>query len=70
MPYPGNKMDMQAVGVDLLLWIPGVKGLGVTGSADKTIAGRNMGKAFTWMAGAQYVFRPFKKKKAPEDKTK
>lgn len=70
MPYPGNKMDMQAVGVDVLLWIPGVKGLGAFGSADQTVAGRNVGKSFTWMAGAQYVFRPFKKKKAPEEKSK
>jgi hypothetical protein len=66
MPYPGNNMDMQAVGVDVLLWVPGVIGLGVLGSADKTIAGRNMGKAFTWMTGVQYVFRPFKKKETTE----
>jgi hypothetical protein len=66
MPYPGNKMDMQAIGVDVLLWVPKVKGLGLTGSADKTIAGRNMGKAFTWMAGAQYVFKPFQKKPKKE----
>ncbi|MES2649643.1 MAG: hypothetical protein V4717_22380 [Bacteroidota bacterium] len=70
MPYPGNKMDMQAVGVDVLLWVPKVKGLGILASADKTIAGRNMGKAFTWMAGAQYVFRPFQKKKVSEENTK
>ncbi len=70
MPYPGNKMDMQAVGVDVLLWVPYVKGLAVTGTADETIAGRNMGRAFTWMAGAQYVFRPFKKKKATNEKGK
>jgi hypothetical protein len=61
---------MQAVGVDVLLWIPGVKGLGAFGSADQTVAGRNVGKSFTWMAGAQYVFRPFKKKKVAEEKTK
>ena len=68
MPYPGNKMDMQAIGVDVLLWVPKVKGLGVFGSADKTIAGRNMGKAFGWMAGAQYVFKPFQKKAKKEEK--
>jgi len=70
MPYPGNEMDMQAVGIDVLLWVPKVKGLGVFAGADQTIAGRNVGKAFTWMAGAQYVFKPFKKKKATEEKGK
>jgi hypothetical protein len=62
MPYPGNKMQMQAIGISGLLWVPGVSGLGIHVVADQTIAGRNMGKAFTWMAGLQYVFKPFQGK--------
>lgn len=62
MPYPGNKMDAQTISIGGLLWIPPVKGLAVLAMADQVIAGRNMGKAFTWMAGLQYVFKPFHKK--------
>jgi len=61
VPYPFNKMDAQWIGVSGLLWIPGVKGLALHASADQVIAGRNVGKAFTWTAGVQYVFNPFKK---------
>ncbi len=62
MPYPGNKMNMQMAGVYGLLWVPGVNGLGIGVTADKVFAGRNVGKAFMWMADVQYVFTPFKKK--------
>jgi hypothetical protein len=61
MPMPYNKMDAQWVGVSGLLWIPGVKGLALHAMADQVIAGRNVGKAFSWSAGVQYVFNPFKK---------
>jgi len=62
MPYPGNEMDMGSVGVMGLLWIPKIDGLAIHASADQVIAGRNVGKSFTWMAGLQYVFTPFNKK--------
>lgn len=62
MPYPFNRMNAQTVGIYGLLWIPGVEGLAVTANADQVINGRNMGKAFMWMTGVQYVFNPFKKK--------
>jgi hypothetical protein len=61
MPMPYNKMDAQWVGISGLLWIPGIKGLAVHAMADQVIAGRNVGKAFSWSAGVQYVFNPFKK---------
>lgn len=61
MPYPFNKMDAQWVGVSGLFWIPGVKGLAVHASGDQVVGGRNVGKAFTWSTGVQYVFNPFKK---------
>lgn len=61
MPYPFNKMDAQWVGITGLLWIPGVKGLALHAMADQVIAGRNVGKAFSWSTGVQYVFNPFKK---------
>lgn len=63
MPYPFNRMNAQWIGVQGLLWIPGVKGLAVHGSADQVIRGRNVGKAFMWSAAVQYVFNPFKKEK-------
>jgi hypothetical protein len=63
MPYPFNRMNANWVGVQGLLWIPGVKGLAVHGSADQVIEGRNVGKAFMWSTGVQYVFNPFKKEK-------
>ncbi len=61
MPYPGNEMDMGAIGVSGLLWIPGIDGLAVHAGADQVVDGRNVGKSFTWMAGLQYVFSPFNK---------
>jgi hypothetical protein len=61
MPYPGNKMDMTSAGVHLLYWVPQIKGLGINASAEQVLTGRNVGKAFMWMAGLQYVFTPFHK---------
>lgn len=62
MPYPGNRMNMSAIGVSGLFWIPGINGLAVNAGADQTVSGRNAGKAFTWMAGLQFVFNPFNNK--------
>jgi hypothetical protein len=62
MPLPTNKMDMQSIGINGLLWIPHAKGLALLASAQNTIAGRNVGKSFMWMSGLQYFFTPFKKK--------
>lgn len=59
-PYPFNKMDAQWIGISGLLWIPGVEGLALHAAADQVVGGRNVGKAFTWTAGVQYVFNPFK----------
>ena len=66
MPFPGNQMNMTAVGIGGLVWVPGVKGLGVNFGADQVISGRNMGKAFMWMVAVQYVFTPFNKKSTNE----
>jgi hypothetical protein len=62
MPLPTNKMDMQTIGVNGLFWVPKLNGLGLLVAAKSTIAGRNVGKSFTWMTGLQYFFTPFKKK--------
>ena len=64
MPYPGNQMNMQTVGIHALLWMPGIIGLGINAGAEQTISGRNVGKAFMWTASLQYVFKPFAKKQA------
>lgn len=63
MPYPFNQMNAQTVGVQGLFWIPGVKGLAIHGNVDQVVNGRNVGKAFMWGTGVQYVFNPFKKEK-------
>jgi hypothetical protein len=62
IPYPGNKMNMGAVGIAGLLWIPRIDGLALHAGVDQVVDGRNVGKSFTWMAGIQYVFTPFNKK--------
>ena len=63
MPFPGNRMDRQSVGVSALWWTPWIKGLAIHAMGDQVVAGRNIGKSFTWMGGVQYVFKPFQKKK-------
>ncbi len=63
MPFPGNRMDRQSVGVSGLWWTPWIKGLALHVMGDQVVAGRNIGKSFTWMGGVQYVFKPFQKKK-------
>ena len=55
---------MQVVGISALLWVPGVPGLAIHAVADQTVAGRNVGKSFTWMLAMQYVFKPFHGKDA------
>jgi hypothetical protein len=62
MPLPTNAMNMQAIGISGLYWVPKLDGLGILVAAQNTIAGRNVGKSFTWMTGLQYFFTPFKKK--------
>jgi hypothetical protein len=62
MPYPFNQMNAQWIGISGLLWIPKVKGLALHGGVDQVIAGRNVGKSFTWSTAVQYVFNPFKPK--------
>lgn len=62
VPYPGNRMNMGAVGIMGLLWIPKIDGLAIHGGVDQVVDGRNVGKSFTWMTGLQYVFTPFNKK--------
>jgi hypothetical protein len=61
MPYPGNRMNVKSLAFQTLIWIPGVNGLAFNGMVDQVIGGRNVGKAFSWMTGLQYVFNPFQK---------
>jgi len=62
MPYPGNRMEMSAIGITAKFWMPFVDGLAINAGADQVVSGRNAGKGFTWMAGLQFVFKPFNKK--------
>lgn len=66
MPYPFNRMNMTTVGVYALYRVPGLRNLAVTANADQTLSGRNVGKAFAWMGGIQYVFSLPKKNNTHE----
>ncbi|KAA2245256.1 hypothetical protein F0L74_04645 [Chitinophaga agrisoli] len=61
MPYPFNRMNMTTAGVYALWRLPGFRDLAVIGNAEQTLSGRNVGKAFAWMGGLQYVFTLAKK---------
>lgn len=69
MPLPLNKMDWQTIGFHTLLWVPGIKGLGLNSTVDKVMAGRNVGRSVNWSAGIQYVFMPFKSSESRTIKT-
>jgi len=56
MPFPSNKMNNTTVGVYVKYTIKQHTNLAILGSANFTVAGRNMGQANTYSAGAFYAF--------------
>lgn len=63
MPFPSNKMNNTTVGAYVKYTIKQHTNLAILGSANFTIAGRNMGQANTYSAGAFYAFYFNKKSK-------
>jgi hypothetical protein len=56
MPFPSNKMNNTTVGAYVKYTIKQHTNLAILGSANFTVAGRNMGQANTYSAGAFYAF--------------
>ncbi len=55
MPFPSNKMNMTTAGVNFKYNIYKVSGLSITGGANTTIAGRNVGQATMGNLGIFYI---------------
>jgi Putative MetA-pathway of phenol degradation len=56
MPFPSNKMNNTAVGTFVKYTIKQHTNLALVANANFTVAGRNMGQANTYSAGAFYAF--------------
>lgn len=56
MPFPSNKMNNTTAGAYVKYTIKQHTNLAILGSANFTVAGRNMGQANTYSAGAFYAF--------------
>lgn len=56
MPFPSNRMDNTSAGAYVKYTIKKHTNLSVLGSANFTIAGRNVGQASTYSAGVFYAF--------------
>ena len=56
MPFVSNKMNSTRVGVEGKYYLSKLPSLGFHANAWKTIAGRNVGEATGFMAGASYIF--------------
>jgi len=56
MPFPSNKMNNTTVGAFVKYTIKQYTNLSILGSANFTVAGRNMGQANTYSAGVFYAF--------------
>lgn len=55
MPFPSNNIQATRAGVNIKLPVPKVSGLAVVGNSFYTLAGRNVGRSFSWMGGIFYV---------------
>ncbi len=57
MPFVSNKMNLTKVGALVMYYVPMIKNLALRGSADYTVAGRNVGHSTTLLAGVLYTFQ-------------
>ncbi|MCC7299240.1 MAG: hypothetical protein IT244_12975 [Bacteroidia bacterium] len=55
MPFISNNMDMSRVGANVKIPIPKTNGFGVVANTAYTVAGRNVGRTFQYMAGLFYI---------------
>ena len=68
MPFLSNKMNSTSIGVNFKYNLNTPAGLSITGGAQQTIAGRNVGQATGFNAGVFYILNFSKKKKATSQK--
>lgn len=57
MPFVSNRMNFSKVGLLAMYYLPKPRGLAVRASGTLTVAGRNVGKSTTLMAGVLYTIR-------------
>ena len=55
MPFPGNQMDATTAGANFKYTLKKVSGLSITGGANYTITGRNVGQATNLNIGVFYI---------------
>ncbi|MES1225544.1 MAG: hypothetical protein ABUT20_59240 [Bacteroidota bacterium] len=68
MPFPRNKMNSTAAGINIKYNVPAVNGLALIAGGSYTVAGRNVGQATTFNGGIFYVLS-FKGHKKSTDNT-
>jgi hypothetical protein len=64
MPFPSNRMNATALGINLKYVFKKIPSLALTGGANQVLAGRNMGQSLTVNGGVFYVLNLNKKEKA------
>lgn len=69
MPFPSNRMNATALGINLKYVLKKAPRLSLTGGVNQIIAGRNMGESLTANGGVFYVF-DFARKSTPTDHNK
>ena len=68
MPFPSNKMNATTLGINIKYVLPFHPELSIVTGANKTVAGRNVGQAFTAYGSFFYVF-DFSRKAAVNDQS-
>lgn len=64
MPFPSNKMNSTAVGLNLKYTLKAIKQLSLTGGGSYTVAGRNVGQSTNFNIGIFYILNFNRKAKA------
>ena len=68
MPFPSNKMNMTTAGIKFRLEPKTLPNLSLHAEGNYTIAGRNVGQAYSFMGGAFYILN-FNRKTSSSSKT-
>ncbi|WP_157433454.1 hypothetical protein [Adhaeribacter aquaticus] len=55
MPFVSNRMNSTRVGLEAKYYLKKISGLGIHGNYFRTVQGRNVGKATSFMAGVSYI---------------
>jgi hypothetical protein len=57
MPFVSNRMNYSKIGGFIMYYVPGTNGMALRGGVNYTLAGRNVGKSTTLMAGVLYTLK-------------